>query len=241
MAYIDLVKLRKKQELRRQYLGRRERAGYSLCGMGGDHRFNNKTSALKIRQYGFQRFSTQQKQRLTSKVLTYKKNKTKIKCYKMNAYLYSRKINQSYKNNDLSSILVEIYNAYSDPNKLIQDFDYGYRDLIFAKTIGLTKIKDNDTLMYLFLNEYEDILMDVLVAFIKSCDNYVETSKTSFYTYIIYTLPFLFSYSFSRVTKRVEDTNVEIDGVAVYNHNYDCINLLGAHVLNEFGIFNYEK
>lgn len=237
MAF-NIKRLRRREREREYYKRIAEEKGISLHSMGGGHRYNNVADGDRKRQYGFKRLSTRQRRRLSKTSKSIKEKNLNIKCYKIQSYLYSKTINAYFKSNNLKKIWESIFNSYSDPNLLIEDYKYGYRDLIFSRIISLTSLFENSEAEYIFINYYEDIFMSALEHFMTHIDNYADVGNVTFFSYMVNIFPYRFSYFFDSMRKMYRHTEIDVDSIPSWD-SYDMgINELGIHILDRVGVLN---
>lgn len=230
---MDLRRLEELRKRKRKYYAKKEKEGEILYGMGGDNQLKNTVEDRGKRRYGFRRATVRQPHRLPKAVLKHKLN-NKFKCYKFQSYLSYNQVN-SLSNNHVHDLLALIYTKYSDPNQLLEDYFWGFRDPLFKKIVSLTGIAKDPERMDRFLNDYNDLIIEALIKFVDEMNNYVESSTTSFYSYIVNIIPFRFASLFSSLFNDKEHVIIDTDEIIDETYDIDCSgNQLGLYILNNF-------
>lgn len=203
---------------------------------GGEYRLMNTEEDRGKRRYGFRRTTVQQKHFMSKKLIKYRQEKgTRIYCRSFMSYLQPSKINKLHKDGNINQIIEEFYSSYQDPQKLLTDYRWGFRDPLFSGVVRKTGLTFNEDRQRIFLENYEDILSDSIVRFLSELDNYVEESKVTFYSYMCNILPYrILSSLLYHLPKNI---TVDIDLETIDDETYDLdyeINILGIHILKGF-------
>jgi hypothetical protein len=230
-----LESLRRLKKEKAKYYRKTKSEGQILYGQGGESRTGNTVTRGK-RRYGFQRNSVRQKHRVKKSILDYKSKfpNRKYRCYTFQSYLYTRKINSLYQEGKMNQVLELFYKAYSNLDVLLDDYRYGYRDLLFSKVVSLTGIYRDDDTMQLFKCNYDDLIIDTLVQFIDTIDNFVSTDKSTFYTYMINIIPYRISTLLYSLNDNIIHEEIDLDEIdSGYKIDIEQINPLGVYILEK--------
>lgn len=201
----ELIKKKKKKE--KYYVDKENKNHHSLYGMGGDHKRNN-TKSRPVHRYGFKRYSVKQRHRVSKKRLLNTRNKDK---FKFESFIKPTDMNGIYK--DINGLISLIYNAYSDPNRIIDVYNGNKKDPALKRIISFIGIKYNtDKLSFLYEN-YLDILHSSILKFIDNIDNYVDPGPAKFYTYFVNIFPYTFTSCFKFTWDIDPNVDNNLDGI----------------------------
>ncbi len=230
---MDFAKLRELKAKKKKYYSKKEAKGEILYGMGGESRTKNTVEDRGKRQYGFKRTTVRQKHRLNGYIIDYRKRKG-VRCYKHQGYIYTSTLNKKYKDRDIAGLLSLLYTPYQEPLVLLDDYRLGYRDPIFSRIVSLTGIKKDSYRLDIFLSNYNDLLIESLLAFISELDNYIASQRVTFYSYAANIIPYRFMTQFlSLLNDKLELMEMDefVDEACSVEFDY---NPLGLHLLNNF-------
>ena len=221
---------RRKNKLK-YYRKARERGDKMFYALDPGERCCNTEEERGKRRYGFSRTTVHQRRRLSKSLINHRKNKKKIRCYTFNSYVSTKKINEYYSKKDFTGLMEYMYINYKNPIALLDDYNSGFRDPIILRILSITGVLKYSNAKQVFLDNFQDILVDALLAFHDELDNYVEESGVSFYVYLKNILPYRFASSFSSY----KESNVDIKIDNPINKTYEIdfgVNPLGAYILN---------
>mgnify|MGYP006883056208 CR=1 FL=1 len=204
-----------------------DRGDDPLYGMGGEYRRKNTTQARSKRRYGFKRYSVRQRHRVTHKVLKRRLQPPK----KLETILSPTDINVAYESNNIPLIMELLYESYGDFDYVFSKYSEGFSDISFHKILSLTgSNRSGDKMEYLKLN-YSDFIIEAITRFIERIDNFVKTGSSTFYTYTVNIIPYLFSsYYYSEYNKNSVMYELSEDIVGD-NDVYLGLNPLFLHVI----------
>lgn len=114
------------------------------------------------------------------------------------SYLSPYYLNLYYhKENSINKTFNYIYSRFSNIEVLLSDWKAGLREIIFSKIMRITNIDYDYSLEKSLIQRHEDCLQDSLLELFLD-KNYIHTKNTSYYTYIINIIPFIYSKYFNR-------------------------------------------
>ncbi len=120
-------------------------------------------------------------------------------------YLSPYFINKAYhKESNPSKVFEFVYLKYRDISKLIEDWEQGTRDVIFARIMQLTGADLNPDVESIIRINHPDILQDTLIRILDAAKNYVYTKHTSYYTYLINIFPRIYRSELNRYKQSLE-------------------------------------
>jgi hypothetical protein len=233
---VDYEEKRLRKKLKAERYKKLEAEGQILYGMGGKNRLLNTEEARGKQRKGFKRHSVRQKHRLKKEHLWYHRNKkTKIYCWSYNSYLRPSMVNRWYNQDKIDLIMEYFYKEYRDIDRLLSDYNRGYKDPLFVRFVGKSGILYNPDRLQILKENYEDILMDAIVNFMSEHKNYLPDVGISFHQYMYNIIPYrLLSSLLSFIPDNAQEY-IDVDDIEDKNYAIErYINPLGIHIINNF-------
>jgi hypothetical protein len=93
------------------------------------------------------------------------------------------------------------------------------RDIIWSRVMLLTGADFNSEIEDFIQVHHEDLLAEALLSLFKNLDSYVSTNRSSFYTYVVNTLP----YDYSRAFYSLYNDEVKYQQCKSKESSYDLV------------------
>lgn len=195
---MDTEALNKRKKRKRKHYERAKKRGQYLYGIGKGYRLSNREDVRGKRRYGHRRLTVSQKHRQSKKAVENRKKTKGYYCYLKMCYLNSTFVNECYKADDMTLLMEHIFRSYQDIDSVIDDYHWGYRDILTAKLNYLTHfISDLDRNSF-FVRHYDEILVDSLLDLVSNRSRFIKQSGFSFFTYVVNILAYNMSTQFFR-------------------------------------------